>query len=80
MYFLYLLLCEDNSIYTGITTDVKRRFKEHKEGTASKYTRAHGAKKILYTEKFKTKGAALKREAKIKKCSRKWKLELMSNH
>ena len=76
MYFLYLLLCKDNSIYTGITTDVARRFAEHQAGSASKYTRAKKAVKILYTESFKTRSAASKREAEIKTWSKKQKLEL----
>ena len=76
MYFLYLLLCHDRSIYTGITTDVKRRFKEHQDGTGSKYTRARKAIKILYTEKFKTRSAASKREAEIKSWKRKEKIKL----
>ena len=76
MYFLYFLLCRDRSIYTGITTDVKRRFKEHQDGTGSKYTRARKAIKILYTEKFKTRSAASKREAEIKSWGREKKLKL----
>src|SRR3989344_7749031 len=55
MYFLYLMLCRDNSIYTGITTDLERRFKEHQNGEGSKYVRARGAKKILYTERFRSR-------------------------
>ena len=65
MYFIYLLECADNSIYTGITTDVERRFSEHAEGKASHYTRAHGAVKILYTEECENRSEALKREAEI---------------
>ena len=47
MYFVYLLECEDKSIYCGISIDVDRRFAEHIAGTASNYTRAHKAVKIL---------------------------------
>lgn len=70
MYTLYILLCRDNTLYTGITTDLERRFKEHKEGKGSKYTRARKVKKIVYTEKLKNKSAALKRELEIKKLTR----------
>ena len=78
MYFVYLILCGDDTIYTGITTDVERRFREHREGTASKYTRAKKAVKILYTEKFTTRSEALKRESEIKSWKREKKLTLFS--
>ena len=79
MYFVYLLQCADRSIYTGITTNVERRLAEHKSGKASHYTRARGAKKILYTEQCIDKGSALKREAEIKKWSRHQKLIFIKN-
>jgi len=78
MYFVYLLLCKDKTIYTGITTDVARRFAEHKAGTASHYTSARGASKILYTEACKNRSSASKREAEIKKMKRAEKLVLIS--
>ncbi len=76
MYFVYLLECGDKSIYTGITTDLKRRLAEHKDGTGGHYTRAHGAKKFLYTEKHPDRSTASKREAEIKKWPRIKKLSL----
>jgi putative endonuclease len=76
-YYLYLLLCADGSLYTGITTDVPRRFKEHKEGKGGHYTRAHGAERIIYTEKQDSRSHALKREALIKKMTREQKLALL---
>ena len=78
MYHLYLIQCEDGSIYTGITTDLKRRFQEHKDGLGGHYTRAHKVKKIIYTEKFKNRSLASKREAEIKQMSRKEKLTLVA--
>lgn len=80
MYYLYLLQCQDNSIYTGITNDVALRLRKHKEGRGGSYTRSHGAKKIIYTEKHKTKGAALKREMEIKGWKREDKLLLARAH
>ena len=77
MYFVYLLECRDGSIYTGITTDVTRRFEEHKAGRGGSYTRSKKAKKILYTESFPTRSAALKREREIKSWSRAEKLALI---
>lgn len=76
-YFVYLLECNDKSIYTGIATDLARRLREHKAGTGARYTRSRGAKKMLYWEKYKTRGAALKREAEIKRWRREKKLELV---
>ena len=78
MYYVYLLECEDKSIYTGITTDVGRRLREHKTGKGASYTRSHGAKKILRTERFRTRGTALRREAFIKTLTRTQKLVLAS--
>ena len=77
MYFVYLAQCEDGSIYTGITTDVARRFKEHQDKKGGSYTRSHAVKKIVRTERFRTKGRALKREAEIKRLPREKKLELV---
>ena len=77
MYFVYLLECADGSIYTGITTDVARRLKEHKAGTASHYTRARGAVRMLYSEKQKDRSSASKREAEIKRLTKIEKLALI---
>ena len=62
MYYVYLLQCGDGTIYTGITTDVLRRFKEHKNGKGGHYTSSKKAVKILCTEKQKTE--AVLRSAK----------------
>ena len=79
MYFVYLLECGGKSIYTGITTDVVLRFKEHQTGIGGRYTRARRAVKILYTERFKTRSEALKREAEIKSWTRAKKLVLIND-
>jgi len=76
MYFVYLLECADGSLYTGITTDLARRLKEHQAGTGGHFTRAKGALRILYTEEHPDRSAASKREAAIKKLSRTQKLDL----
>jgi putative endonuclease len=80
-YFLYLLECADKSIYTGITTDITRRLAEHRDPRGklgARYTRAHGAVKIIYSETFASRSAALKREAEVKKWRRERKLELIA--
>ncbi|MBY0539379.1 GIY-YIG nuclease family protein [Patescibacteria group bacterium] len=76
MYFLYLLECADGTIYTGITTDVTRRIEEHKNGIGSRYTRSRKVKRLLYTERQKNRSTASKREAEVKKMTRKAKLAL----
>ena len=79
MYFVYLLECEDSSLYTGITTDVGRRFTEHQSGIGSNFTRAKKAKRIVYVEEHPDRSSALKREAEIKKWSREKKLALVAS-
>lgn len=77
MYYVYLLECEDGSLYTGITTDVERRFAEHVRGEGGRYTRAKKAKRVVYTEKHSGRSAALKKEADIKTRSREEKLRII---
>jgi putative endonuclease len=77
-YFVYLLECGDGSLYTGITTDIDRRFLEHQNGIGSHFTRAKGAKCIVYTEGQPDRSSAQKREAEIKKWPRAKKLTLFS--
>lgn len=77
MYFVYIIECADKTLYTGITTDVRRRFKEHSLGKGGAYTRAKKAKKILYTEQFGTRSEALKREMEIKSWRREKKMALI---
>jgi putative endonuclease len=77
MYAVYILECKDGSLYTGITTDVLRRFAEHKNGKGGQYTRARGVVKILYTEEHKNRSSASKREAEIKGWDRQKKLNLI---
>lgn len=77
MYYVYLIECEDKTIYTGITTDIQRRFKEHDSGKGGAYTRSKKVKKILYAEQFETRSQAQKREAEIKGWRREKKLALL---
>ena len=77
MYFVYLIECDDKSIYTGITTDVQRRFIEHKNKKGGHYTGSRQVIKILHTEQFQTRSGALKREAQIKSWNRDKKLDLI---
>ena len=77
MYYIYILRCKDKSLYTGITTDVERRFKEHRAGTGGRYTRSHKPEKIIYREKAETRSDALKREAEIKSWPREKKMRFV---
>lgn len=76
-YFLYILKCKNGSLYTGVTTDVERRVKEHKSGKGARYTRAKGASKVVYTEPHPDRSSAQKREAEIKSWPRAKKLNLI---
>ena len=77
-HFVYILQSRDGRYYTGYTTDLDRRLKEHQTGSGGKFTRSFGAKKILYHEVFADKSSALKREAQIKRWPRIKKEALMS--
>jgi len=79
MYFVYIIKCKDKSLYTGITTDVERRFLEHRDGIGARYTRARGVLRVVYTERCKNRSLASKREMEIKKLSRIEKLNLLKN-
>jgi predicted GIY-YIG superfamily endonuclease len=71
-----MILCEDNSIYTGITEDIQHRLKEHETSQGSKHTRKHGVKKLLHTERYDTRSAARNRESQIKGWRRQKKVNL----
>lgn len=77
MYFVYIIECADKTLYTGITTDIQRRFKEHRSGKGAAYTNAKKVKKVIYFEQYKTRSQALKREAEIKGWPRQKKLDLI---
>ena len=79
MYTVYVLLCEDNTLYTGIAKHVEERMTQHQAGTGARYTRAHRPVRIVYTEKKRTRSAALKREAAIKRMRRKEKQALIAH-
>ena len=76
-WFVYMLRCRDDSLYTGIASDVERRFAEHASGKGAKYTRSHPPVAVVYREECADKSAALRREAAVKKLSRKQKLDLI---
>ena len=75
---VYMLRCKDNSIYTGITNDLKKRIETHISGNGSKYLRGKLPLKLVYRESFQDRSTASKREIEIKKLNKKEK-ELLIN-
>lgn len=78
MWYVYIAKCNDNSLYTGITTDPKRRENEHnKYKSGAKSLRGKKPIKIIYIEKYKTESEARKREIAIKQWRREYKMKLI---
>jgi len=77
-WIVYILECSDNTLYTGITKDIKRRMAEHENGTGAKYTKGRGPFKVVFFELQPTMSHALKREAEIKSLDRSAKQKLTS--
>jgi putative endonuclease len=67
MWFVYVVLCADRSLYTGVTTDAERRITEHNDGRGARYTRSRGPVALVYLETVADRGAALRREHEIKR-------------
>ena len=78
-YYVYILECNDGTLYTGITKDVKKRLDEHNNSDkGAKYTKARRPVKLLYEEPSENRSTASKREYAIKKFTRLKKLELIN--
>ena len=78
MNYVYILKCNDNTLYTGWTTSLEKRLKTHNSGKGAKYTRVRLPVEIVYFEEFEDKKDAMKREYEIKQLSRKDKLKLIN--
>ena len=79
-WYMYVVKCADNTLYTGVTTDIIRRLKEHngsKKG--AKYTRGRRPVILTYKENFENRSQACKAEAAFKKLTRQQKLSHMKN-
>lgn len=76
-WWVYMIQTDQGKLYTGITTDLERRFNEHASGKGSKYLRGKSLKKMVFTEKSDSRSMASKREAAIKKLTKKQKLALI---
>ena len=76
---VYIIRCSDGSLYTGITTDMDRRFKQHASGCGARYFRGRQPKQLVYLESGHTRSSAGKREAEIKGMTRAGKSLLASS-
>lgn len=76
-WFVYMVLCSDNSLYTGITTDIERRFRQHGEGAGAKYFRGRKPLQVVYLERGHSRSTASIREARIKKMNRAEKASMV---
>jgi putative endonuclease len=74
---VYLLRCGDGTLYAGITNDLARRLAAHRASRGARYTRGRGPLEVVLTEKKRTRGAALRREAALKRLKRSEKLALL---
>ena len=77
---LYILRCKDGTLYTGITTDVEKRFHTHQSGKGAKYTRGRRPLELIYRENCGSHSDALKREIEIKRLSREQKQVLIAEY
>lgn len=76
-FYVYLMRCGDGSLYAGYTTDLKRREAAHNAGLGAKYTRSRRPVALVWWEECPDKGAALRREAALKRLTRREKLALV---
>ncbi len=79
-YYVYIVRCSDNSLYTGITTDINRRIHEHNETKkGAKYTKSRRPVSLVYSALIGDRSSAQKEEYRIKKLSKIKKQELVDN-
>lgn len=74
---VYILSCSDGTLYTGVSNDLERRVTAHQNGQGARYTRSRRPVRVVLAEPAQDRGAALRREAEIKRLSRAQKLELI---
>lgn len=77
-YYIYILKCKDNTLYTGITTNLPKRLQQHRNGTGAKYTRGRSPLSLLYVATAENRSTASIEEARIKKLSREEKETLIA--
>jgi putative endonuclease len=74
MWYVYIILCQGNSLYTGISTNPQKRFQDHLAGRGARYTKAHPPLKLVHSEEALSRAKALKREHQIKSWPRDKKI------
>ncbi|ALB29066.1 GIY-YIG nuclease family protein [Companilactobacillus heilongjiangensis] len=79
-YYVYMLLCNDKTFYTGTSNNVEKRVATHNAGKGAKYTKIRRPVKLMYSEELANKSEALKREIAIKKLSRQQKITLLKSN
>ena len=78
--YTYIVECADGTLYTGWTNDLEKRVAAHNAGTGAKYTKPRRPVELAYCETFATKQEAMRREAEIKRLTRREKLSLIEAH
>jgi len=78
-WYLYILRCKDDTLYTGITTDVEKRLEAHRSGKGAKYTRGRAPLELVYRECCGSHSNALKRAHQIKSLNRQEKQQLIQS-
>jgi len=77
-YYVYILASRTRgTLYTGMTDDLRRRVREHKENRIDGFTRRYGVHRLVYLERFNHVDCAILREKRIKAWKRQWKIELI---
>jgi putative endonuclease len=79
-HWVYIVLCSDNTLYTGYSTDVDARVKKHNSGKGAKYTKKRLPVKLVYKKEYPSKSEAMSREYQIKQLSRVDKLGLINEN
>lgn len=78
MYYTYMIRCKDNSLYTGMTDNVNKRFEKHSSGKGAKYTKSHQVERVEIAWRSKTKSLACKLEYHLKELTKKQKEEIIN--
>jgi len=79
-YYLYIIICKDNSFYTGYTKNLDSRMKLHMDGKGARYTRTHKPKELVYVQEYSSRTEAMRSERRTKRLSHRQKLELINAH
>lgn len=78
-YYVYMLLCEGDTFYTGYTKTPESRMELHKRGKGAKYTHLHRPKRLVHIEVYDSQSEAMRRERQIKKLTHRQKLKLVNS-